>query len=267
MDVSMRALAVTAAIAASGAIAQPKDAPNCSDSPLVTRFPGARIVSCKTAAFKAMKMPLAKGSRAVEGEFSETQYSIQPARDAVEVKRNFSNALKAAGFSIDYEDTSRNVVAHKDNLWIWESTSSNTYTQTIVREQAMRQEVVANADALAKGLAAEGHMVANGILFDTGAAQLKPESKAALDEIAKLLAREPALKVYVVGHTDNQGSLVANMELSKQRAAAVVKALEAQYGVAPARMASFGDGPYAPVASNDNEDGRARNRRVELVKQ
>ncbi|MGA3240899.1 MAG: OmpA family protein [Bryobacteraceae bacterium] len=76
------------------------------------------------------------------------------------------------------------------------------------------------------------------------------------------------LKVYVVGHTDNVGAVAANMDLSKRRAAAVVQALSATpYNIAASRMESFGDGPTAPVASNNTEDGRALNRRVELVKQ
>ena len=86
-------------------------------------------------------------------------------------------------------------------------------------------------------------------------------------EIAKLLAAEPALRVYVVGHTDGVGGLEANLKLSQARAEAVAEALVKTHGVAAARLRSFGNGPYAPVATNDSEAGRARNRRVELVKQ
>ena len=83
----------------------------------------------------------------------------------------------------------------------------------------------------------------------------------------KMLQQDPKMKVYVVGHTDNVGSLNANMELSRQRAGAVVQVLTGKYGVAAARLSPYGDGPYAPVTSNDTEAGRAMNRRVELVKQ
>jgi outer membrane protein OmpA-like peptidoglycan-associated protein len=106
-----------------------------------------------------------------------------------------------------------------------------------------------------------------GILFDTGKATLRPESDAALAECAKLLAQSPALKVYVVGHTDNQGGLASNLALSAARADAVVKALVGRFKVAAARLAPYGAGPYAPVAANTTDDGRARNRRVELVAQ
>ena len=105
-----------------------------------------------------------------------------------------------------------------------------------------------------------------GIFFDFGKAELKPESDAAIKEIAKLLQANPALKLWVVGHTDAVGSAEANVTLSNARAAAVVKALTQQNAIDPKRLAPFGAGPYAPVSSNDSEDGRARNRRVELVK-
>jgi outer membrane protein OmpA-like peptidoglycan-associated protein len=82
-----------------------------------------------------------------------------------------------------------------------------------------------------------------------------------------MLKANPKLKVYVVGHTDNVGLLAANLDLSKRRAASVVQALTAQYAVPAAQLLPYGDGPYAPIASNDTEDGRASNRRVELVKQ
>ena len=75
------------------------------------------------------------------------------------------------------------------------------------------------------------------------------------------------MKVHVVGHTDNVGGMDANMELSRDRAEAVVQALVKDHGVAVSRLNAYGDGPYAPVASNDTDEGKAKNRRVELVKQ
>ena len=137
----------------------------------------------------------------------------------------------------------------------------------IVTETALTQEVVATAAALTSGLAASGHTVVHGILFDTGKSDVKSESSAALDEVVKALKQDPKLKVYVVGHTDNVGAAPANLDLSKRRAAAVVQVLTTKYAVAADRLQSFGAGPYAPIASNSSEDGRALNRRVELVQQ
>ena len=99
------------------------------------------------------------------------------------------------------------------------------------------------------------------------AADVKPESDATLAEIAKLLQQTPGLKLYVVGHTDNVGTLASNLDLSKRRGDAVVKVLSTRYSIAATRLSSQGDGPTAPVASNESEEGRAKNRRVELVKQ
>jgi outer membrane protein OmpA-like peptidoglycan-associated protein len=152
--------------------------------------------------------------------------------------------------------------------WIQIEISSNgEIWENIVTETTLTQEVVANAAELSTGISGSGHIVVNGILFDTAKADVKPESKPALDEVAKMLKENASLKVYVVGHTDNVGALAGNLDLSKRRAAAVVQELISKYGIAAARLAPFGAGPYAPIASNDKEDGRALNRRVELVKQ
>ena len=124
-----------------------------------------------------------------------------------------------------------------------------------------------NAADMAKGIATEGKVAVYGVYFDTGKADVKPESKAALGEMAKLLQQDGKLKVYVVGHTDNQGVIAQNIELSQKRAEAVIKTLAADYKVDAKRLSAKGVASYAPVASNDAEAGRQMNRRVELVKQ
>ncbi len=98
-------------------------------------------------------------------------------------------------------------------------------------------------------------------------AEIKPESKAALDEIAKLLKGEPNLKLHVVGHTDNVGGYEPNLGLSRRRAEAVVGALARNYGISAARLTPNGVAYLAPVAVNTTEEGRAKNRRVELIPQ
>ncbi|MBY0494219.1 MAG: OmpA family protein [Cyanobacteria bacterium] len=124
-----------------------------------------------------------------------------------------------------------------------------------------------SADTLNRDIGTTGHVAVHEILFDTGQAVIKPESAAAVGEIAKLLTNTPSLSLHVVGHTDNAGALAGNMDPSKRRAAAVVTALTTTHKVAATRLHADGVGPPAPVASNDNEAGRAKNRRVELVKQ
>ena len=127
--------------------------------------------------------------------------------------------------------------------------------------------VMVNADSLASDISRTGHASVYGISFDTGKADVKPESVGTLEEIAKLLQKSAQLKLYVVGHTDNVGNLASNQDLSQRRADAIAQLLSAKYGVLAARLRAIGDGPSAPVASNDSEEGRAKNRRVELVKQ
>ncbi|TWI69689.1 uncharacterized protein DUF4892 [Pseudoduganella lurida] len=140
----------------------------------------------------------------------------------------------------------------------------------IVEGQPMEGgKVTASLDAgdMAKRIAADGRVAVYGVYFDTDKATVKPESKEALGEMAKLLQQDAQLKVHIVGHTDNQGALAHNRQLSQQRAESVVKALTTEYRVDAKRLTAQGVGPYAPVASNDAEAGREKNRRVELVKQ
>jgi len=129
-----------------------------------------------------------------------------------------------------------------------------------------RKMVVVKADEMAKALDTAGRVVLYGILFDTDKAELKPESDPTLAEIAKLLTAQPTLAVVVVGHTDNVGNYDYNIDLSKRRAAAVVGALAKRFQVPAERMKSAGVGMVAPTASNLGEDGRAKNRRVEVVR-
>ena len=116
----------------------------------------------------------------------------------------------------------------------------------VVEKGAMQQYVVADAAALGSGIRSTGHVAVYGIHFDTNKSVVKPESKPALDEVAKLLKQDPALKLKVVGHTDMVGSQEANMELSQARAEAVVQALDGEYGIAATRLKGYGVGPSRP---------------------
>src|SRR5262249_2398685 len=133
-------------------------------------------------------------------------------------------------------------------------------------KQINYRQVEVKADDMAKALAADGKLDLYGILFDIDKTDLKPESKTALEEVAKLLKSDPALKLEVAGHTDNTGSAEHNMKLSAGRAAAVVNALVTTYGVDKACLQANGYGDTKPVAPNDTDQNRAKNRRVELRK-
>jgi outer membrane protein OmpA-like peptidoglycan-associated protein len=123
-----------------------------------------------------------------------------------------------------------------------------------------------NAADMAAALKESGKIALYGINFDTDKDTLRADSKPTLDEIGKLLTSDPQARLHVVGHTDNQGVPDYNLDLSRRRAAAVVRALTSQYGIASTRLDSFGCGLYSPVVPNTDEAGRAKNRRVELVK-
>ncbi len=138
----------------------------------------------------------------------------------------------------------------------------------VIESEAMDTGMVTvDAKVMAKGIDATGHIAIYGVYFDTGSAKIQAKSSVTLSEISKLLKASPALKLLVVGHTDNQGKYDYNMGLSGRRAKAVTKALIAQYGIDRKRLRSAGVGYLSPVAANDSAAGRTKNRRVELVKQ
>jgi OOP family OmpA-OmpF porin len=129
-----------------------------------------------------------------------------------------------------------------------------------------RRMVTVSSDEMAKALDSAGHIALYGIQFDTNKSSLKPESVDTIAQIAKLLQAQPALKLDVVGHTDNVGDAAANLKLSQRRADAVVTSLVEDHGIDEARLTARGEGLGKPVADNATEEGRAKNRRVELVK-
>ena len=126
--------------------------------------------------------------------------------------------------------------------------------------------IAAGGKDLYRALATDGHVTAEGILFDTNSDRIRPESAPALKEIGDMLAAHPEVHVAIEGHTDNVGNAAANLTLSDKRAAAVKAYLTATFGVAADRLTSKGYGATKPAAPNDTPEGRAKNRRVELVK-
>ncbi len=257
-----------------------EDKKGCTDHPLFSRMPNYYIKDCKQADFDAYEFwdPDTQGKRKVnvEGKKYHIWYYLKDnakAASALEIRRNYANAVKKLGgtsFEKGYHLYTKFV---KDKLEIWADLDSyasygySWYNLTLVEKGEMTQEVVADAKFIADGISSTGHVAIYGIYFDFNKADVKPESDPALQEIAKLLQQDSKLKLYVVGHTDNVGGLDYNMKLSQQRAEAVVKELVSKYKIATERLKAGGVGPLALIASNDNEEGKAKNRRVELVKQ
>lgn len=237
----------------------------------------------------------------VEGKVYSAPYSNPNDRSVLEIYKNYQQELARAGFQTLFAcngaecggDSENGVVPQfysvQDPNWSnrflaakLSRPEGDVYVSLLVHAQGrqgggtdlvvvevkpMENKDLVDASSLASSISASGHASVYGIYFDTGKADVKPESDATLKEISKLLQQDTKLKLYVVGHTDNQGTLEANMDLSMRRANAIAQALASKYGVPVARLRALGDGPSSPVASNDTEDGRAKNRRVELVKQ
>lgn len=153
-------------------------------------------------------------------------------------------------------------------LAIAEGNHGNHAFVRVIESKAMETGKIAvvAADDMRRTLADTGRISLYGIYFDFDRDAVKPDSKPTLDEIARLLRNDPALRLAVVGHTDAKGTADYNTDLSRRRAANVVAALARDYGIDPARLESRGAGASEPVASNDTDEGRAKNRRVELVK-
>ena len=255
-----------------------EDAESSKDPALFTRMPGFYIYRYDDLQFDKYEFPVtSEKTQTVEGHSIFINYWLkdnvqQPS--ALQIVRNYTNAMKKIGGQLiyEYEDGgSQNVVLKlvKDGkeTWAYVYAAGNTYNINIIEKEAMDQDVVADASSMAKSIEETGRVAVYGIYFDTGKSTLKPESQPTLQEIAKLMKANQALKLYVVGHTDNTGALDANMKLSMDRAAAVINALVSQHSVNAASLKACGDGPTAPVATNDTEEGKALNRRVELVKQ
>jgi outer membrane protein OmpA-like peptidoglycan-associated protein len=249
------------------------------DHPLLSRMPDFFISEYREADFDSHRFMVERDKKPVpvivEGHKYHLQYNLNKGAaepGELKIRRNIQDALKKIGGKVVFDDNfnrASTLVLQKENkeTWIEVRSYNNMYRLTIVEKQIMKQEVVANAEAMGNDINTTGHVSVYGIYFDTGKSEIKPESDAAISEIAKLLKNNAALNIYVVGHTDNVGSLDSNMKLSKERADAVMKELTAKHGIAAARMKSYGVASLAPVASNDTDEGKAKNRRVELVKQ
>jgi OOP family OmpA-OmpF porin len=251
--------------------AQEEDAEGCKDSLLVSRYPGGHINSCENKEYEQAEMPVGKDkdgnvvTKKFEGEYHYWDIATHDGVSEIQVFRNFDAALKRGGFTVDYEGEPDTITAHKGNTWIMIESKGAYYYQTIVTVQEMKQEVTADASSLSDEIEKTGRVAVYGITFDTGKATILSGSEPVLGEIGKLMQNSPDLNLRVEGHTDNQGSAAANQALSEKRAQAVVSWLTA-HGVAASRLTAQGFGQTKPVADNSTAEGRAKNRRVELVK-
>jgi len=251
------------------------DVQGSRDHPLITRMPGYYIAGYKVEEFAGFDPTVIDGKDVHwEGKKYSISYSQKEGAvrtSTLQIVRNYQNALKAVGATVLGFDERRLATELRKGgamagVYLEAFNEGRNYDVTIVETQAMRQDVTADAAAMGKDIAATGKTVIYGIYFDTGSAAVKPESEPALTEMTKLLKNSSNLKAYIVGHTDNVGTREFNLKLSADRADSVVKALIA-HGIASGRLKAAGVGPYCPIGPNGSEEGRAQNRRVELVQQ
>lgn len=273
------------------------------DHPLIKRYPGSEIGKYFVRDFDEVQMPTGKSGRksfadtiTVKGKVTGIIYRNPKKRSTLEIYKNYEQAMKGAGFEFLFTcaDKACGVPGAADPLlsYRWACFEQRHATGKLARPEGdifvnlhvckgvnktflgiveskpMETGLVkVDADALANEIDRTGHASIYGIYFDTNKANVKPESEQALGEIAKLLESRPDLKLFVVGHTDSVGSLDYNKDLSIRRARAVVEVLTGKYGIPKSRLRGEGVGPLAPVLANTSDGGRAKNRRVELVKQ
>ena len=257
------------------------DAENCKDSKLLTRMSGCKILECELKDFDEATIQTKPGSSSenpgvlttLEGAVEVVRY-VCPARlSLLQIQRNAEGALKAGGFATVYAGKDEMdfpmIAARKGGQWVEVTTAPynehTSYTQKAVLEKAMTQEMQADASSMAAEVVKSGTVAVYGINFDIGKATLQAGSDRVLGEIVKLLKEHDEWRFEVQGHTDNVGAKGANLTLSDQRARAVVTWLT-QNGISPARLVAKGYGDTKPVADNGTDEGRAKNRRVELKK-
>jgi len=273
------------------------------DHPLLSRYPGADLEGFVKVDTEIVKIPLpGKAPLSLQGDLARHTYEIEQV-SSLKVFENYQHALQKAGFStvalcklaecgesrtveelggaISVQSSVYNFhrnpyyllgklstggQEHYVALFIGAFEGKVRVQQMILSTKAVQTDLVkADASELKKQLDTSGKALIYGVYFDTGKAEIKPESAAALTEIAKLLQQHSSLKLYVVGHTDDTGDSAANQKLSELRAHAVVNTLTGSYQITGNRLQAHGVGPLAPASNNTSAAGKQLNRRVELV--
>lgn len=229
--------------------------------------------------YDALDFNLAEGGSKVvnkEGNKVTTRYDFngesgQQKPSALQILRNYENAIKSIGGTSLYLNAGEGLATFKitkggKETWIkmesGGSDNSDFYVVTVLDLEAMHQEITASE--MLTALSTSGH-IALYINFETGKAEIKPESQPIIDQIVDLMKQNPSLKISLEGHTDNTGNAAANKTLSENRSKAVVNAISMK-GIDKTRLSSKGWGQEKPVSDNATEDGKAKNRRVEVVK-
>jgi OOP family OmpA-OmpF porin len=250
----------------------PNDAEGCKDHPFFSRMPNFFITDCSQSFNKLEYLISDEVTDTKEGELTTISYSFPEdvslkVPSQLQIIRNFENAITKLGGKKLYVGNQYLSYSLKKNskeyiISVEMSNGNIAHYLSVLEIGQMVQEITANEmlDALNK----DGYIALN-ILFETGKSAIQGESLPIVDQIFELLSSNATLKISIEGHTDNVGDAASNKNLSNDRAKAVMEALIAK-GVDKTRMSFVGWGQEKPVADNRSEDGRAKNRRVEIVK-
>lgn len=283
------------------------DIDGCKDHSLFSRMPNYYLSNCEELEFGSMKFPVGAPdpqndnllkSINVEGKIMVFNYLLKEDKtpnSGLQIMRNFQNASKQNGGVIlgeyqgwcqatyEFSGVSLNggtipfgnsctnwgltIKFAKENkeVWIYVQMSGDGegYDMVIAEKEAMIQDIQANEmfDKINSGDALTLY-----INFESGKSAIKSDSQSIIDELHKMLSANPSLKIIIEGHTDNVGNSSSNKTLSEQRASSVKTSL-VNKGIAADRINTVGYGQDKPIADNSTEDGKAKNRRVEIKKQ
>lgn len=294
-------------IATSGVLNAQEDADGCRDYPLFSRMPNYYLFNCEEVEFGSMKFPVGAPnpnnenlikSEIIEGKIMVFSFLLKDDKkpaSGLQIMRNFQNAANINGGAIKGEyqgwckamyeysgsdinegtipfgngctNWSLTIKFAKDNKEVWVyvqmSGDGEGYDMLIAEKEAMKQDIQANEmyDKINSG-----DVLTLYINFELGKSVIKSESKNIIEELYKMLSSNPTLKIIIEGHTDNVGNSASNKSLSEQRATSVQNSL-VNKGISVDQIKTLGFGQDKPVADNSTEDGKAKNRRVEIKKQ
>jgi len=262
-----------------GSFAQ-TDIEHSKDYSTLNRLSNYFIVKYSEKEFDSHSFYYEKSKHIHEGKKYIIEYRHEQWEDAsfnfptrLQILRNYSNAIEKAGGRILFERYNSEhgyysfKTAEGKVIWVQVKVlSGKVYRLIIIEEEQMNQELEIDADLIKNSIELEGKIALYGIHFDLGKSIVKEESEPTLIQIAAYLKANPNINCWVVGHTDSDGSFELNSKLSLDRASAIKKVLQEKHGVRSERLFAEGVGPLAPIATNSTEEGKAMNRRVELVK-
>ncbi len=252
------------------------------DTPYFSGMPNYKIIDAADKEFDKYNFFNGKNCATIEGKKFSRSYTLkEDAKQSsdLQISRNYSTAVKNMGGIVVFEGVCEGANCAencgyqmmvgkvlKDNNEMWVEVvpfnDGNDYYLTIIVKEEMKQDVTANA--MLDSLNRKGY-IALYINFDTGKSTIKSESKPIISQIVEMMKANTDLKLSVEGHTDNVGKPKSNKTLSEERAKSVVAAIVSD-GIDAKRLSSVGHGQDKPIADNKTEEGRAKNRRVELVK-